>query len=140
MSSPITALAPNLQAFPVIRSKASILAFSISDVKAETSPPTIDWIPATNFLPTPLVRAVKPVTMPTTLFTRKPGTEGVVTMTMSELRDLASIGDSHREQNFSPSATPALHLGQKDNYYHQIIIFQCPIKRCQNLNIFKIEL
>ncbi len=67
MSMPITALAPSRCALLFILSMASILAFSISDVNADTSPPTIDWSPATNFPPKPRVLAVSPVTTPNSL-------------------------------------------------------------------------
>jgi hypothetical protein len=109
------ALAPRLCAFTTIRWMASPLAFSISEVNAETSPPTIVWIPATNRPPTPRVRAVNPVTTPTTLVTRKPGTVGVVTTVIPALMDPHSIGDPHRAQNFSPSAISVRQFGQKGN-------------------------
>jgi len=114
-SRPMTALAPISCARCFIRSMASTLAFSISVVNAETSPPTMDCKPATNFPPTPRVRAVRPETTPTIFFTRYPGIVGVVTIGKEVVAGNGDIAAPHRVQNFVSSGSSAPHLVQYSN-------------------------
>lgn len=79
-SIPTIALAPSSFALYTARLIASHRAFSISVVKAVTSPPISDSKLATNLPNTPRVRGVNPVTSPRTLVILYPAIVGVVTM------------------------------------------------------------
>ena len=78
-STPTMALAPSFSACSMARSIASTLAFSISNVKAVTSPPSRAWTAPQICPPTPLVLGDNPVTNPSTFVILYPGIVGVVT-------------------------------------------------------------
>jgi hypothetical protein len=103
------AFAPSSIALDFALFIASQRAFSTSEVKAVTSPPNIDSIPAMNLPKTPLVRGVRPVTKPITRFILYPGTVGVVTIRKVPSEE---TGEPQVGQKLDPSWNVAPHFLQ----------------------------
>ena len=89
MSKAMTAFAPRFLAFWMARATASLLAFSISVVKAVISPPPMLCRAPLRTPPTPRVLGLSPLTMPYTWVTRYPGTVGVV-VTLNSCSDIVN--------------------------------------------------
>jgi len=85
MSRLTMAFAPLSRACLIARVIASARAFSISDVKAEISPPPIDCSTPMITPPTPLVLGDNPLANPITFVILYPGIVGVVTTLKSPL-------------------------------------------------------